>query len=167
MPIVDNQKWAKGIVRPIIVALTLLGLLSCSDNPNYVDMHGNGPNENANVTQKSDTDRWYKHTNVKNGESVYQKHCKICHGENAVGAFNWRKKHPDGSWPPPPLNGSAHAWHHDLNFLRSKIANGASSSSERMPAFKGTLDEKEIDDVIAYFQSLWNDEIYDIWFESD
>jgi len=34
-----------------------------------------------------------------------------------------------------------------------------------MPAFKGVLNEAEIDSVIAFFQSKWSDEIYVGWQE--
>ena len=111
--------------------------------------------------------RWYTAEQAKMGRLVYQNNCQNCHGKHGSGSTNWRKKLPDGSWPPPPLNGTAHTWHHDLNFLYSKIKNGASNSNERMPAFGNVLTDSQIKTVIAYFQSYWTDEIYEAWKDWD
>jgi mono/diheme cytochrome c family protein len=32
-----------------------------------------------------------------------------------------------------------------------------------MPAFRGRLSERDVQDVITWFQSLWPPEVYDTW----
>ncbi len=76
---------------------------------------------------------------------------------------NWRKPFSDGSYPPPPLNGSAYAWHHPFSVLKNNIQYGEVALGGKMPAFKDKLTEKEIEAAIAYFQSKWNSEIYNQW----
>jgi mono/diheme cytochrome c family protein len=36
-----------------------------------------------------------------------------------------------------------------------------------MPAWEGKLSDREIDDVIAWFQSLWDDQTYAAWHRLD
>jgi mono/diheme cytochrome c family protein len=99
------------------------------------------------------------------GEQVYQQHCAGCHGDHAQGHEHWRKVGPDGNYPPPPLNGSGHAWHHSRAILRSVIKNGSPPEGGNMPAWKDKLSEREIEAVIDYFQSLWPDQVYAAWVE--
>ena len=99
------------------------------------------------------------------GEGVFQQHCSRCHGENAQGATNWHKPGDDGFYPAPPLDGSGHAWHHSQAVLKSVIINGSPQGKGKMPAWKNKLTDKEIDAVIAWFQSLWPQPVYDAWYE--
>ncbi len=107
--------------------------------------------------------RWYSAQQVELGREVYQTQCIGCHQPEARGADQWTQKRSDGSWPPPPLNGAAHAWHHTLDEHRQKIRSGGIAPTDRMPGFGTVLSAEEIDAVIAYFQSFWDDEIYAIW----
>ena len=51
--------------------------------------------------------------NKELGAKIFNNNCLACHGQNASGPKgDWREKLADGSYPPPPLNGSAHTWHH-------------------------------------------------------
>ena len=104
-------------------------------------------------------ERWYTEEQVQRGEAIFEAQCMACHGEGARGDENWRTRDEDGNLRPPPLDGSAHAWHHPLDELRVIIADGQSN----MPGFGNTLSEEEIDAVIAWFQSLWPDEVYEAW----
>jgi mono/diheme cytochrome c family protein len=36
-----------------------------------------------------------------------------------------------------------------------------------MPAFKDQLADRQINDIIAWFQSRWPDEIYQAWYQRD
>lgn len=99
------------------------------------------------------------------GAKVYQTHCAACHGDNAQGAPDWRRKDADGFYPPPPLNGSGHEWHHSTAKLREIIKHGSLPGQGRMPAWEGTLSDAEIDAVIAWFQSLWPDQVYAAWYD--
>ena len=76
---------------------------------------------------------------------------------------DWRRRESDGSFPPPPLNGTAHTWHHPFEILARQILFGAPGGGGKMPPFRSTLADEEVINVIAWFQSLWPDEIYTQW----
>ena len=96
---------------------------------------------------------------------VYAQHCANCHGESAQGTFAWRKRDADGKFPPPPLDGTAHAWHHPIRVLGSQIKSGAPGGQGSMPGFAAALSDEQVLDVIAWFQSHWSDEIYAAWLD--
>ncbi len=98
---------------------------------------------------------------IRNGGDVYRQHCASCHGPNGEAKANWRIPGPDGRYPPPPLDGSAHAWHHSTETLEKMIREGSQDGA--MPAWEGKLTNQQIEDVVAWIKSLWPDEIYDIW----
>jgi len=109
--------------------------------------------------------RWYAQSQVDLGRKVYADNCINCHMGNAQGTTSWKERTPDGKYPPPPLNGSAHAWHHPIVILKKVIDEGGVPLGGTMPGFKDKLNEKEKLAVISYFQSFWNDEIYGAWLE--
>lgn len=96
---------------------------------------------------------------VARGASLYRKNCIQCHRKDGVGAPNWHRRDAAGNYPAPPLNGSAHTWHHPKAHLLEMIRNGGTV----MPAFNSKLEDHEIDDIIKWFQSLWPDELYQAW----
>lgn len=102
---------------------------------------------------------------VRRGAQVFEQNCAVCHGERAQGAENWRQRDENGRFPPPPLNGTAHTWHHPYAQLRDIIENGTGAQGGNMPAWEDTLSDEEIDAVIAWFQSLWSEEVYEAWVE--
>ena len=71
--------------------------------------------------------------------------------------------HTAGQYPPPPLNGSAHAWHHPIAALKHVILKGGAPYGGQMPAWEGKLTDAEIYALIASFQSYWSDDIYNRW----
>lgn len=91
--------------------------------------------------------------------------CAVCHAEDGSATSEWRTPDPAGNYPPPPLNGTAHTWHHPLDMLDHTIANGGMEYGGLMPGFAGTLDKSERLAIIAWFQSLWTDDIYARWSE--
>ena len=109
-------------------------------------------------------DRWYGPEEVELGRQLFAQHCARCHGSGAQGAANWQKPGPDGTNPPPPLNGTGHAWHHPLRDLVDVIQNGTPGN---MPAWRGKLSIEETSAVIAWFQSLWPAEIAAAWQRMD
>lgn len=113
------------------------------------------------------TERWYSDAQAEAGESVFNTNCSICHGIEAVGTSEWRKPLDDGKYPPPPLNGTAHGWHHPLTVLRRQINKGGMKYGGWMPALGDSLTDAQVDEVIAYVQSLWSDKIYAAWLIKD
>jgi mono/diheme cytochrome c family protein len=107
--------------------------------------------------------RWYDAATLKKGDALFQQNCASCHKADASGTVEWKKPDASGHYPPPPLNGTAHAWHHDLELLKQIIRDGGVKLGGVMPSFKDKLSAQEIGAVIAYFQSRWPDAVYDGW----
>ena len=124
----------------------------------------------ATFSVASDADsqpRWYKPAHSEIGQGLFDSHCASCHGLGAVGNPNWRQPDANGLIRPPPLNGTAHAWHHPLRVLYEQIMRGSAPGVGNMPAFKDVLTRGEVLAIIAYFQSLWPDQIYQAWQRMD
>ena len=111
--------------------------------------------------------RWYTATQVAAGEVLYALHCAACHGADGSATPDWRIPDAAGNYPPPPLNGTAHTWHHPLAVLESTIAEGGQSFGGLMPGFAVLLPADDRYAVIAWFQSLWADDLYARWKEID
>jgi len=111
----------------------------------------------------SSGERWYSDEQVTRGEPLFRQNCAACHGQNAEATPNWKQTDANGNYPPPPLNGTAHTWHHDLDLLRRTIREGGAKLGGQMPGFEGRLNAAEINSIIAFFQSKWPDEIYRRW----
>lgn len=109
--------------------------------------------------------RWYTAMQVNDGRQLFEKNCAACHGKNAEGTKEWKKRDAAGNLPPPPLNGSAHAWHHPMDVLIQTITEGGAQWQGTMPGFNDQLSDEEKKSLIAYFQSLWSKDIYDRWEE--
>jgi mono/diheme cytochrome c family protein len=163
-------------IKTLFITAICLGLLACSDDK-HQKSHENS--EAADVTyQESDTilplakitltpkpvtNRWYFSEQADRGQVVFTSNCVACHGKNAEATADWKTPDANGAYPPPPLNGSAHAWHHPLSVLGRTIYLGGAPVGGQMPAFKDVLSETEIIDVIAHLQSYWSDAIYERW----
>lgn len=101
------------------------------------------------------------------GEALFKKHCAACHGDRAQGAIAWERPGPDGKYPPPPLNGTAHDWHHPREQLQRTIREGTLRIGGSMPPWGTTLTDADIDSIITWFQSLWPDPVYAAWVDID
>jgi thiol:disulfide interchange protein DsbC len=119
----------------------------------------------TNLSFAAGSSRWYSDEQVTTGKRLFQQNCVVCHGQNAEGTPDWKKTDANGDYPPPPLNGTAHAWHHDLDLLRRTVREGGVEIGGKMPAFENQLNTREIDSVIAYFQSKWPDDLFVRWAE--
>ena len=108
--------------------------------------------------------RWYEASFAAQGKPLYERNCATCHGPQGQGDPNWRQKNADGSFKPPPLNGTAHTWHHPAGDLMATIMNGSSPGTGNMPAWRDILTPKQVASIIAYFQEFWPDEIYAEWY---
>jgi mono/diheme cytochrome c family protein len=100
------------------------------------------------------------------GRRVFQQHCAVCHGSEAQGLVeDWKKPGADGKYPPPPLNGTAHAWHHPLSQLTRVVKDGTAKLGGNMPGWGGTLSDAQIENSLHYVISLWSEEIFRGWEE--
>jgi len=138
-------------MRVLLIIPFLLLLSACSDDQ---------------VAKLDTSERWYSNADVQIGKKIFTNNCAVCHGDKAQGITkDWKKTLADGSYPAPPLNGSAHAWHHPLKILLRTTQNGGIPLGGTMPGFKDKLSQAEQLSAIAYFQSLWSDNIYQAWLE--
>ena len=112
-------------------------------------------------------ERWFTPAHVAIGQQLYDRHCASCHRPGATGDPGWRERDAKGLLPPPPLNGTAHSWHHPLAVLYRQIMRGSAPGVGDMPAFRDKLSQGEVLAIIAYCQSLWPDEIYQAWRQTD
>ena len=140
----------------VVAALILLAACTDQDKPA-------SPNTSTSRTVVEKTSRSNNPEQLARGQLLFLKHCAECHGQNAEGAPYWSRPDSDGKYPAPPLNGTGHAWHHPMRALIYTIKNGTGAQGGNMPAWRDKLSDQDIVDIIAWFQSLWPDELYDAW----
>jgi mono/diheme cytochrome c family protein len=136
------------IIRMLVLGSLFFLFVGCSDNSESTEANisGNFPAEQ-----------------VARGKLVFEQHCAECHSQHGEGDPNWRQRDAEGKFPPPPLNGTGHAWHHPRALLMSIIKNGTKSQGGNMPAWQDRLSDQQIDDIIIWFQSQWPQELYNAW----
>ena len=102
---------------------------------------------------------------IARSELLYNQYCESCHMPNLSGAKNWKGKDKDGHNLPPPLNGSGHTWHHSDELLHNIIKHGfvnlVKNYKGKMVGFGDKMSDKQIDSVLSYIKSHWDDEIYE------
>jgi mono/diheme cytochrome c family protein len=76
-------------------------------------------------------------------------HCASCHGDRAKGDGSWA-----GAYEPPPSDLTREGLDAERLFLATRDGGMAVGMRATMPAFRHTLDEQSIHDVVAYIQSL-------------
>lgn len=149
---------------PLLSLAALLTIAGCEGNGD--DPKARWTDTAAPASQPGAT-RWYTQQQVEVGAGLYRANCATCHKENAEGTADWRQRDANGKLPPPPLNGTAHAWHHPLQVLRLVVNRGGAPVGGSMPGFADKLDGEQIDAILAWVQSHWPDEIYQTWYERD
>ncbi len=108
--------------------------------------------------------KWYTSAQLIRGKRVFAANCAVCHGANGEGLVtDWKKPGADGKFPAPPLNGTAHTWHHSKELLMRTVNEGGIALGGTMLPFKDKLNKKEKEAVLAHVMSLWPKEIYDTW----
>ncbi|MDY6979088.1 MAG: cytochrome c [Pseudomonadota bacterium] len=149
------------MVFGIVGSLGLAGCDNSVDSDKSAQVGQSAPGEIAIPPRNQDMQQ------ILRGGRLYQQHCATCHGKLAQGAPNWRQRDEQGKFPPPPLDGSAHTWHHPTAQLTEIIKNGTLDRGGNMPAWKDQLDDQDITDVLAWIKAQWPDEIYARWYRND
>jgi cytochrome c len=149
-------------MRDFLLCLIAVAMLGCGNS----GLPGASPKQHTIDDKTGSLKRNFDQAQIKRGESVYNTHCIGCHGANGAATPEWRKPGADGKYPPPPLDSTAHAWHHSTEVLKKTILKGTPPEIGSMPAWEGKLTEQQVDDVIVWIKSLWSDEIYDVWFKN-
>ena len=110
--------------------------------------------------------RQFDPASIARGAGLYEQHCALCHGPQAQGHPDWQTPSDGAFAAAPPLNGTGNDWKRSRAELTAIIRNGArrkSDKTEVMPAWKGRLNERDIEDVVNWMQSLWPEQVYDAW----
>ena len=102
---------------------------------------------------------------IARGKIIYESYCVSCHQVNLIGAENWKGVDEDGHRKAPPLNGTGHTWHHDdaslHNIIKYGLAKIVKNYEGKMIGFGDKINDKQIDSVLSYIKSHWEDEIYE------
>ncbi len=86
---------------------------------------------------------------VEDGERIYSQNCASCHGPvEGPAAIDFAPVH----------SASGHTWHHPDRLLYQWVLDRPPLATT-MPAFRGTLSDKEIIAVLAYIKSSWPSDI--------
>jgi mono/diheme cytochrome c family protein len=148
----NRATWIKAILAVIVLAGVGAAV--------YVALfrEGDGPNGMPVAADPADP------ALVALGGRLYAANCASCHGARLEGEAEWRRPKADGSLRAPPHDASGHSWHHPdqqlfayTKFGGARFARGAFKSN--MPAFGGTLGEREIAAILAFIKSRWSREI--------
>ena len=146
-------------MKILILFSLLIFITACSDEKSEANVE-------PEQTSTSKVERSFDFAQLTHGGQLFQQNCAECHGAEAQGTANWQQPDADGKYPPPPLNGTAHAWHHSKDVLKDTIKKGTIRIGGNMPPWQDKLSDKDIEDIIAWFQSKWSDEIYTVWYKS-
>ncbi len=79
---------------------------------------------------------------IRQGRRIYRGNCAACHGLTGQGRIG------------PPHNHTGSTWENADGELMSIVLEGR---NRRMPAFQEQLTEAEIDSVLTYIKTMWDD----------
>jgi len=145
--------------------LVILTLSACDSSSTSSQTQSSTPPPEKTISTLTGVDVIRPHNvqQITEGEQLYKQHCVSCHGAKAEGNPDWRKALAEGKYLPPPLNGTGREWHSSRNELHNHIKYGSKFGKGNMPPFQNTLTDAQITAVIAWFQSLWSDQLYAEW----
>ena len=84
---------------------------------------------------------------LSRGADLYASNCQVCHGD---------REGKGATLGATPHNETGHTWHHPDAQLRETIINGKTGLGI-MPPFKDKLTDAEVDAVLAYIKTWWED----------
>lgn len=141
MPIAASHDSGRRSARVGLVALLALAASACGE--------------------RSGTD----HYALMEGENIYKAECASCHGTRLEGQPDWRTRRPDGKLPAPPHDETGHTWHHPMAQLVAITKfgmvppNAPEGYVSDMPAFADKLNDRQIENVLAWIESTWPAEV--------
>ncbi|HEX7926104.1 MAG TPA: cytochrome c [bacterium] len=98
---------------------------------------------------------------VAQGARVYSQYCVSCHGAEGVGQNPAR---PYGSivpekegWIAPALDGRGHCYQHSRQQIFEIIRDGSPFLGTPMVGFKDKLSDSDVNALVAYIISLWDE----------
>ena len=110
---------------------------------------------------------------IYRGMELYAENCSSCHMGNISGHPEWKTTlDEDGHRRAPPLNGTAHTWHHPPEWLFNVIRYGFIKMD---PNYEGkmlgneSLSDEDIWSILAFIKSVWPEDIvnkYDAYFDN-
>jgi mono/diheme cytochrome c family protein len=94
------------------------------------------------------------------GGTLYRQHCASCHGVHLEGQPNWENVAANGRLPAPPQDHRGHSWmHSDVELLRTMSVSLRDTAppgyATDMPAFQGTLSDRQMIAVLAFIKNRW------------
>ncbi len=108
----------------------------------------------------------FEQASIARGAALFGQHCAQCHGPQAQGHPDWQTPSDGKFAAAPPLNGTGNDWKRSRAELAAVIVGGARRASDKvevMPAWKGRMNERDVEDLLNWLQSLWPPEVYDAW----
>lgn len=159
-------------LRPAaVLAVAALVLLSCSREqpPQSAKPAPPSPEGSAAPTATASAPlRDFSVENLSRGAALYGEHCLQCHGPDAQGHPDWQTPSNGSFTAAPPLNGTGNDWKRTRSQLLAVIKKGASRDGyPAMPAYDERLDDRDIESIIAWFQTLWPPEVYQRWLKAN
>ncbi len=144
------------LLKTLTLTLAAVALTACSKDD---------PSSNAVIPAGGR----FNTASIARGAELHAEHCAQCHGPQAQGHPDW-KTPSDGSFAAaPPLNGTGNDWKRSRQELIAVIMDGVVRKDGVlvMPAWKQRLSERDIDDIIVWFQSLWPSQVYESWYKAN
>ncbi|MEE9595102.1 MAG: cytochrome c [Candidatus Hydrothermarchaeales archaeon] len=95
-------------------------------------------------------------TQIEKGEKLYETYCVSCHGVKGIGERpDDMYAQDDYGYVAPPLDDSAHAFHHS-DFQLAEVILEGSSRNQKMAGWKTVLSRDDAFAIVDYMKSLWS-----------
>jgi mono/diheme cytochrome c family protein len=138
--------------RFVVMAVAVLLVVACGKNERE---------KTALPMAVNQAERTFTTESLFSGVRLFHEHCAQCHGPEAQGHPDWQNPKVAAA---PPLNGTGDVWKRRKQDMIAVIKNGVQRNGEPvMPAWKGRLSDREIEDIISWYQALWPPEVYERW----
>jgi len=141
-----------------IVSIAIVGLLAVACSRESPEPKAAAPGLDAL--------RHFDPASVARGSALFRAHCAVCHGPEGQGHPDWQTPSDGHFSAAPPVNGTGNDSKRTRNELAAVIRDGARRKSDNvdiMPGWKKRMNERDIEDILNWMQSLWPADVYDRW----